>query len=96
MFRLTDDCLNCQYLLFLKEEPRLCREKSFEFLGLTPREVEILYWLAQGKTNAEIGLILGSNFRTIKKHLEHIYKKLGVENRTSASIRALEIFGALK
>lgn len=86
------DCLNCQYLLFLKEEDKTPAKKSFECLGLTPREVEILYWLAQGKTNTEIALILCSNFRTVKKHLEHTYRKLGVENRTSAAFRALEIF----
>ncbi len=57
------------------------------------QEMEILYWLSHGKTNTEIALIIGSCFRIVKKHLEHIYKKLGVENRTSASIRVLEIFG---
>ena len=76
MVRFMDDCLNYQCLLLLKEEDKASAKKSFECLGLTPREMEILYWLGQGKTNTEIALILCSNFRTVKKHLEHIYKNL--------------------
>ncbi len=59
--------------------------KDFEFLGLSPRESEILIWVAQGKTNPEIGMILGIIRRTVQKHLERIYIKLGVENRTAAA-----------
>jgi DNA-binding CsgD family transcriptional regulator len=44
-----------------------------------------LGWVAQGKTNPEIGLILGISRRTVQKHLERIYIKLGVENRTAAT-----------
>jgi len=61
-----------------------------EKLGLTPRESEVLFWVAQGKTNAEIGLILEAAAPTIKKHIEHIFEKLGVENRAGASLLALE------
>ncbi len=61
-----------------------------ESLGLTPREAEVLFWVAQGKTNAEIGTILGAAAATVKKHLEHIFEKLGVENRAGASLCALE------
>ena len=92
MVRFMDDCLNYQCLLLLKEEDKASAKKSFECLGLTPREMEILYWLGQGKTNSEIALILSMSFRTVKKHLEHIYKKLGVENRTAAAMKALEVF----
>ena len=59
-------------------------------LGLTPREAELLSWVVQGKTNPEIGIILGIQLTTVKKHLESIFLKLGVENRTTAVTRALE------
>jgi DNA-binding CsgD family transcriptional regulator len=52
--------------------------------GLTCREAEALQWLAKGKTNLEIGLILGISPKTVEKHLEHTYAKLGVENRGGA------------
>lgn len=52
---------------------------------LTPREREVLRWLARGKSNAQIGAILGISGATVSKHLEHIYPKLGVENRTAAA-----------
>jgi DNA-binding CsgD family transcriptional regulator len=51
---------------------------------LTPREGEVLSWLAKGKTNRDIGEILGMSPRTVNKHLEHVYEKLGVETRTAA------------
>jgi DNA-binding CsgD family transcriptional regulator len=53
--------------------------------SLTLREREVLAWLARGKSNAEIGAILGISSATVGKHLEHIYPKLGVENRTAAA-----------
>lgn len=59
-------------------------------LGLTVREAEVLLWLAQGKTNPEIGIILGSKPATVHKHTEHIFEKLGVETRTAAAARAWE------
>lgn len=52
--------------------------------ALTPRESEVLSWLAKGKTNRDIADILGMSPRTVNKHLEHIYEKLGVETRTAA------------
>jgi DNA-binding NarL/FixJ family response regulator len=61
-----------------------------EQLGLTPREAEVLFWLARGKTNDEIATVLGIGLTTVKKHLESTYAKLGVENRTSAAAMALE------
>lgn len=59
-------------------------------LGLSPREQEVLYWVSEGKTNAEIGMILSIKKGTVGVHLEHIYAKLGVENRHGAARRALE------
>ena len=59
-------------------------------LGLTPKEAEVLLWVAQGKANADIGTILGVGESTVKKHLEHIFEKLQVENRSAASLLAME------
>ena len=56
---------------------------------LTAREAEVLYWVAQGKTNRDIGDILGTRPKTITKHLEHVFEKLGVETRTAAASRVL-------
>jgi DNA-binding NarL/FixJ family response regulator len=64
--------------------------KPLESLGLSQREAEILLWVAQGKTNAETSVILNVSSATVKKHLEHIYQKLGVESRNAATLRALE------
>lgn len=60
-----------------------------EPIGLTRREMEVLSWVTDGKTNTEIGVILSTSPRTVQKHLEHIFKKLGVETRTAAAVRAL-------
>ncbi|MDM0015457.1 response regulator transcription factor [Variovorax sp. J22P168] len=56
--------------------------------ALTPRETEVLSWLAKGKTNRDIGDILGTSPRTVNKHLEHIFEKLGVETRAAAAALA--------
>jgi DNA-binding NarL/FixJ family response regulator len=56
--------------------------------ALTPRETEVLSWLAKGKTNRDIGEILGTSPRTVNKHLEHIFEKLGVETRSAATAMA--------
>ena len=57
--------------------------------ALTPRENEVLHWLAHGKTDLDIAALLGLSPRTVQKHLEHIYVKFGVETRTAAVMRAL-------
>jgi DNA-binding response OmpR family regulator/DNA-binding CsgD family transcriptional regulator len=68
-------------------------ESTIEALGLafklTAREAEVLYWVVQGKTNRDIGDILGTSPRTIHKHLEHVFGKLGVETRTAAAAMAM-------
>jgi DNA-binding CsgD family transcriptional regulator len=63
--------------------------------GLTLRESEVLYWVAKGKTNRDIGDILGASPATVKKHLERILAKLGVETRTAAAALALKRVRAL-
>lgn len=65
-----------------------------EKLGLTPREAEILLWVAQGKSNFETGVILVISATTVKKHLVHVFEKLGVESRNAATLRALEILSS--
>lgn len=63
-------------------------------LGLTPRVAEVLLWVAQGKTNPEIATILGISEQTVKKHLMEILQTLGVETRTAAALRALEVLSS--
>src|SRR5450631_841931 len=75
-----------EFLLRLAKDsgPNMPAEFSSE-LGLTTREGEVLSWLSKGKTNRDIAQILGLSPRTVDKHLEQIYAKLGVENRTAAA-----------
>jgi len=69
-------------------------ERGFAALPVTAREREVLSWLAAGKTDKDIGAILGMSPRTVQKHLQHIYEKLGVETRTAAVVRAMELGSA--
>jgi DNA-binding CsgD family transcriptional regulator len=62
-------------------------------LGLTTREAEVLLWLGRGKSNRDIAEILGLSPRTVNKHLELIYAKLGVENRAAATGIAVRTAG---
>ncbi len=72
-------------VLLLREENEALALRTLqqEFL-LTMREAEVLYWLIKGKTNREIAAILGNSTRTIDKHVEHVFEKIGIENRNSA------------
>jgi DNA-binding NarL/FixJ family response regulator len=63
-------------------------------LGLTPRATETLLWLAQGKTNSDIATILGITESTVKKHVQEIFEKLGIETRGAATVRALELLNS--
>ena len=63
-------------------------EKAF---GLTPRVAETLLWIAQGKTNGEIAIILGISEATVKKHVLDVFEKVGVETRTNACLKAVEV-----
>ena len=62
--------------------------------GLTPREAEVLFWISMGKTNRDIAEILELSSRTINKHLEQVFQKMGVDNRTSAAVAADRIINA--
>lgn len=70
---------------------KLTQQALCQLLRLTPREAEVLCWVAQGKTNIEIGCILGVSRRTAQKHLEHIFRKLSVRTRTAAVLRVLSL-----
>jgi DNA-binding NarL/FixJ family response regulator len=65
-------------------------------LGLTERESEVLLWVAQGKSNADVATILGMGEKTVKQHLGSVFQKIGVEGRTAATLRALEILGSAR
>jgi len=75
-------------LLVLEEENTKVNYGPLQQLELTPREAEALHWLAEGKTNKDIGAILRASPRTMGKHLERVFSKLGVETRTAAAGRA--------
>ncbi len=86
---------NGEVLLKLTDADRLPGDQLLkEKLGLTTRESEVLYWLANGKTNKEISEILDMGVRTVNKHLEQLFPKLGVENRTAAAGIAIRIIGS--
>jgi len=79
-----------QWLIVMREadDAALMDALIFNF-KLTAREAEVLYWVVKGKTNVDIGDILGSSPRTVQKHLEHVFEKLGVETRTAAAAMAM-------
>ena len=77
-----------------KVQPNFDSAKPLESLGLTPREAEVLLWIAQGKSNGEIGTILGCAENTVKVHIARIFEKQGFENRNTATVRALEILSS--
>ena len=81
----------------MKTKTKLMPAKSpLGSLGLTARETEVLTWIAQGKTNYEIGVILSACTGTICKHVEHILCKLDVKNRTAAAVIALAALAKAK
>lgn len=75
-------------------KPDFSSPGPLQALGLTEREAEVLLWVAQGKSNADIAGILGAAENTVKKHLQNIFEKLGIESRNAATLRALEILSA--
>ncbi|MEO5671246.1 MAG: response regulator transcription factor [Ramlibacter sp.] len=78
------------WLIVMREESdaQVIEAMSLSF-KLTAREAEVLYWVVKGKINRDIGDILGSSPATVKKHLERIFAKLGVETRTAAAGMAM-------
>lgn len=91
-FMLIDAESESEVLLRLVEVRSENVEALFvEKLGLTERESQVLRWISSGKTNWEIGQILEVSPRTVNKHLEQIFPKLGVQNRTAAARVAMEL-----
>jgi len=64
--------------------------------GLTPREAEVLCWVAQGKSNGDVAMILNMSEKTVKQHLGVCFQKMGVESRTAASLAAVEVLAGRK
>ena len=83
---------NREYLLRLSNPHKPADDTTAlrDQFGVTGREADVLLWIANGKTNREIGQILEMSPRTVNKHLEQIFRKLGVENRTSAAAIAIK------
>ena len=73
-----------------RKQPDFSNTAPLRALGLTEKESEVLLWVTQGKSNSETAVILGITEATVKKHLENIFGKLGVEKRGAASLIALE------
>jgi DNA-binding CsgD family transcriptional regulator len=94
--RFVADSINNQHILILEELkfPSLTTE-SLEYLGLSKREAEVLFWVAKGKENSEIAKILCVSTVTIRKHLEHTYQKLNVKTRSAAIVNTLQKLGIL-
>jgi DNA-binding response OmpR family regulator/DNA-binding CsgD family transcriptional regulator len=88
--RFTEPGRDDLVMLALEEEHAPPGPAALLSLGLTPRQAEVVYWVAQGKTNPEIGTILGASPRTIDKHMERILDRLGVENRAGLMLATAE------
>ncbi|MBD2026813.1 helix-turn-helix transcriptional regulator [Leptolyngbya sp. FACHB-711] len=85
------------YLLLLEEEQMApLSAGALELIGLTKREAEVLFWVTQDKSDAEIAVTLNLSTGTVRKHLEHIYQKFNVHTRTAAVMYALRGLGLLK
>lgn len=85
-----------EFILLLEEEADALRAAQ-ALAGqyrLTPRETDVLLWVARGKTNRDVSDILGMSPRTVNKHLEHVFVKLGVETRAAATALTLRALGA--
>ena len=82
-------------VLILEERASEVRPEALERLGLTAREAQVLFWVAQGKSNADVATLLGTRPKTVSKHLERVFPKLGVETRTAAAVAALRLLADL-
>jgi CheY-like chemotaxis protein/DNA-binding CsgD family transcriptional regulator len=86
-----------QWIILLREESDKAQiEGLMRLFNLTIRESEVLYWVTKGKTSRDIGDILGASPRTVNKHLEHVFVKLGVETRTAAASLAASKIRTIK
>jgi DNA-binding response OmpR family regulator/DNA-binding CsgD family transcriptional regulator len=91
VFSLQERTSDDDWLMVLREvSDAAVVESLLQAFKLTLREAEVLYWVVKGKTNRDIGDILGSSPATVKKHLEHVFEKLGVETRNAAASLAMK------
>jgi DNA-binding response OmpR family regulator len=91
VFSLQERTSDDDWLMVLREvSDAAVVDALLQAFKLTLREAEVLYWVVKGKTNRDIGDILGSSPATVKKHLEHVFEKLGVETRNAAASLALK------
>lgn len=89
--KIVPSSIDDEYMLLIQKSSQEWDLASLKAsFGLTAREAEILMWVSCGKTNKEVGLILNTSPRTVNKHLEHIFEKLGVPTRTAAVARVLK------
>ncbi|HIV69969.1 MAG TPA: response regulator transcription factor [Candidatus Aquabacterium excrementipullorum] len=96
-FALHEPTGDDEWLLVMQESSdQAAIDALTQEFKLTAREGEVLYWVVRGKTNRDIGDILGSSPATVKKQLEHVFAKLGVETRTAAAGLAMSRVAQLK
>jgi DNA-binding NarL/FixJ family response regulator len=77
----------------VSERRPVAHPAALQSLGLTAREAEVLFWIAQGKSNPQIAAILHNSPETVKKQVQSILGRLGVDSRVNAALRAAEILG---
>lgn len=94
--RFAERDRNDLQMLVLEERGSPPGPAALMALNLTAREAEVLYWMAQGKSNPDIAIILAANVRTVHKHAEHIFQKLGVETRNAAMLAAIDVLRPVK
>jgi DNA-binding response OmpR family regulator/DNA-binding CsgD family transcriptional regulator len=91
VFSLQERTSDDDWLMVMREvSDAAVVDAVLQAFKLTMREAEVLYWVVKGKTNRDIGDILGSSPATVKKHLEHVFEKLGVETRNAAASLAMK------
>lgn len=87
-------CNAGRYFLLVREESEQVATERLQSLGLSAREAEVMHWVTEGKTNPEIAAILSITIHTVNRHMEHIFTKLGVDNRQKAIVVVIERLGA--
>jgi ATP/maltotriose-dependent transcriptional regulator MalT len=87
-------CAEGRCFLLLREESTKISIERLQSLGLTEREAEVMHWVCEGRTNPEIAEALGVTLHTVNRHVEHIFKKLGVDNRQKAIKAVMDRLGA--
>jgi DNA-binding response OmpR family regulator/DNA-binding CsgD family transcriptional regulator len=91
VFSLQERTSDDDWLMVMREvSDAAVVDALLQAFKLTMKEAEVLYWVVKGKTNRDIGDILGSSPATVKKHLEHVFEKLGVETRNAAASLAMK------